>query len=80
MALTANEQTALRLVLADAADTGKLSIPTAFDPSVDTRLYIKSLVQAARNTIQTQKDGLPALNTQYTNQLSILDGLLAKFP
>jgi hypothetical protein len=79
MALTANEEKAFRAVLLDASDRGLLT-PIAFDPATDTRFYIKSLIQAARNVIVTERAELPARNTLLTNQIAVLDGLLAKFP
>lgn len=79
MALTVNEKRALDLILADAEDRG-LFTSSSIDPGTDPRAFIKSLVTAARDGLQAQLDGLPALQTKLTNQRNLLNGLLAKFP
>lgn len=82
MALTAAEKAALKAII--SAETDRTGPPPVeiFDPAADsaTRAFVKTYVQAARDRLAAQKAGLPALNTQLTNQIAVLDGLLAKFP
>lgn len=80
MALTNAEQTLIREVKRELGESIPELAETPFDPAVDSRAYFKSVLQAVRPVIVARRNKAQAEADRLTTGLSILDGLIAKFP
>ena len=80
MALTANQKKAWELIVQAEEDSGPGLKTDALEADTTIRnAYLRSVIQKYRDLKAAEKAGLPARNTQLTNEIAVLDGMLALY-
>lgn len=80
MALTNAEQTLIREVRLEFGESIPALAESPFDPAVDSRAYFKSVLISLRPILVNRRNRAQAEADRIANGISVLDGLIAKFP